>query len=273
MLNTLYMWKVRFLKTQRGNVLWRHYRAARGDNVGDYKHLPDIIRTHARERSFADIGCMWGVNGEYAFLAEEAGATDVKGVDVFGPTPEYEAKREARNSSVQFILGDISQPQTIARVGVADVVLCAGVLYHHPSPFDLLVALRRICGQTLILRTSTIPEINGLPNGAVYFPMLTPRDRTLWDLKSLGVPYQTGITQGFEPDAGYGNWFGGLTPSCLAALLETAGFRVDRRFPEAFAQTYICSPVAVPFEHHLPDESAARSLGEAISAGKMARPC
>jgi hypothetical protein len=268
----LYTWKVKFLKTKRGNLLWRYWRAWWGDDVGDYRRLPDYIRKYAPGRSFADIGCMWGVNGEHAFLAEEAGATMVKAVDVFGPTPEFEDKKKARNSSVQFILGDASNPDIISRIGITDTVLCAGVLYHHPSPFDLLVALRRICGKTLILRTSTIPEIKKMPNAAIYFPMLSPDDRRLWDLASLGLSKQVGITDGFEPHAGYGNWFWGLTPSCLESLLKTAGFRVDTRATEAFVQTLICSPVDVPFSHRLPDESEARSLGAAISAKGAARP-
>ncbi len=268
----LYNWMVRFLKTQRGNLLWRNWRASRGNDVGDYKHLPNYIRKYAPNHSFADIGCMWGVNGEYSFVAEEAGATVVKAVDVFGPTPEFEAKKQARNSSVEFILGDVCRPDIIARVGVVDVVFCAGVLYHHPSPFDVLVALRQMCGQTLILRTFTIPEINGLPNAAVFFPMLKPQDRQLWNLAGLGVPRQIGITNGFEPHEGYGNFFWGLTPSCLVALLETAGFRIDYRAPEAFAQNVICSPVDVPFVHHLPSESEARSMGAAVSSARIARP-
>jgi hypothetical protein len=193
-------------------------------------------------------------------------------VDIFGPTPEFKAKKKARKSSVEFILGDASQPETIARVGIVDVVFCAGVLYHHPSPFDLLVALRRMCNQTLILRTSTIPEIRGLPNAAVYFPMLKPRDRQLWNLASLDVPRQVGITDGFEPSEGYGNWFWGMTPSCVRSLLETAGFRVDHRAPEAFVQTFICSPVTVPFEHRLPGAAEARRIGAAISAAGVAWP-
>ncbi len=266
-----YTWKVRLLKTRRGNLLWRYWRAWRGDEVGDYGRLPEYVREHAHGRSFVDIGCMWGVNGEYAFIAEEAGASVVKGVDVFGPTPEFEAKKRSRNSAVEFILGDATRPETIARVGVVDVVFCAGVLYHHPSPFDLLVALRRVCSRTLILRTSTIPEVDGLSNAAVYFPMLKPEDRRLWDLRSLGVDRQVGITEGFEPDQGYGNWFWGLTPSCLASLLETAGFRIDHRATEAFAQTFICSPVDVPLEHRLPGESEARESGQKISAANAAR--
>jgi hypothetical protein len=212
---------------------------------------------------------MWGIDGEFAFIAEEAGATPVRAVDVFGPTPEFEAKRQARNSSVEFILGDVTNPETIERIGPVDVVLCAGVLYHHPSPFDLLVALRRICKQTLILRTSTIPEIKGLPNAAVYFPGLSRKERKLWVLKSLGVSKQVGITDGFEPEEGYGNWFWGLSPSCLTSLLETAGFRVGQREPEAFAQTFICSPVAAPFNHRLPDETG--KSGEVISSAGIPR--
>lgn len=267
-----YNLKMRLLKMQRGNLLWRYWRAWRGDAIGEYRRLPDLIRQYAPGRSFVDVGCMWGVNGEYAFIAEEAGATRVKGVDVFGPTPEFEAKKQARHSAVEFILGDATHPDTIARIGTMDIVFCAGVLYHHPSPFDLLVGLRRMCAQTLILRTSTIPEVAGLPNAAVYFPMLKPRDRHLWNLSALGVGRQVGITDGFEPEAGYGNWFWGLTPSCLSSLLETAGFHVERCATEAFAQTCTCRPVKAPFAHYLPDEDEAREMAAAISLAGVARP-
>lgn len=268
----LYRWKVRSLKIPRVNGWWRRWSASHGEPVGNYNDLPQYIRRHAPGKSFADIGCMWGVNGEYAFVAEEAGATRVIGVDVFGPTPEFEEKRRTRNSRVEFILGDISNPETIRRIGEVDVVFCAGVLYHHPSPFDLLVALRRICRETLILRTSTIPEIRGLPNAAVYFPMLDTRGRELWNLKSLGLLHQAGISNEFQPQEGYGNWFWGLTPSCLESLLKTAGFRVDWRATEAFAQNVICTAVAAPLDHQLPGEEEARRMAAEISAAGIAKP-
>lgn len=268
----LYKWKVRLLKIPRFNLLWRRWRTRRGDHGGDYKHLPKYIREYAPGKSFADIGCMWGVNGEYSFTAEEAGATQVKGVDVFGPTPEFEQKKRERSSSVEFILGDATHPDTIRRIGVADVVLCAGVLYHHPAPYDLLVALRRMCGERLILRSSTIPEVRGLPNAAVYWPMLKEKDRKLWNLSSLGLMRQVGITDAFEPEQGYGNWFWGLTPSCLQSLLETAGFEVEWRYNEAFAQTFICKAVEPPMQHRLPDEVEARDMAAAISVAGIARP-
>lgn len=267
-----YKLKVKLLKNPIGNRIWRYWKVRRGIPVGNYNQLPHIIRNYAPGRSFVDIGCMWGVNGEYTFLAEEAGATQVKGVDVFGPTPEFEEKKKARKSSVEFILGDAGHPDTLARIGVTDVVFCAGVLYHHPSPFDLLVALRRICGQFLILRTSTIPEIRGLPNAAVYYPMLNPEARRLWNLSSLGITSQVGIVNDFVPQEGYGNWFWGMTPSCVASLLATAGFHIDFHYTEPFAQNFICTAVASPFAHRLPDETEARQMAETISKAGIARP-
>ena len=268
----MYRWKVRLLKRPRLNLWWRYWRAWLGEIPGNYDRLPEYIRNHAPGRSFVDVGCMWGVNGEYAFIAEQAGATTVKAVDVFGPTPEFEQKRIARGSRVEFVLGDITRPETLAAVGQADVVFCAGVLYHHPSPFDVLVALRRICRDTLILRTSTIPEIRGLPNAAVYFPMLDAKSRQLWNLKDLGLLHQAGISNAFQPSEGYGNWFWGLTPSCLESLLATAGFSVSFRATEAFAQTVVCAAVVPLMEHELPDQTSARRLALEISAAGIARP-
>jgi SAM-dependent methyltransferase len=269
----IYQLKVQVLKTRWGSFLWRKWHLWRRHNIGSYHRLPEYIRNYVFPgASFVDIGCMWGVNGEYAFLAEEYGASVIKGVDVFGPTPEFEAKKRDRKSSVEFILGDGGNPDTIARVGVMDIVFCAGVLYHHPSPFDLLVALRRMCRKTLILRTSSIPEINGLPNAAVYYPMLNAKDRKLWNLSSLGLMRQVGITDSFEPEQGYGNWFWGMTPSCLTSLLKTAGFQIEHRFDEPFAQTFICKPVAVSFEHRLPNETEARDMATVISTTGFAQP-
>lgn len=162
--------------------------------------------------------------------------------------------------------------KTIERVGEMDVVFCAGVLYHHPAPYDLLVALRKMCRETLILRTSTIPEVTGFPNAAVYWPMLSERDRKMWNLSSLGLMRQVGITDSFQPKEGYGNWFWGLTPSCLRSMLKTAGFHTEWQFTEAFAQTFICRAVKPAMQHRLPGEAEAADMAKQISAAGIARP-
>ena len=63
-----------------------------------------------------------------------------------------------------------------------------------------------------------------------------------------------------------------MTPSCVMSLLQTAGFRVDYRATEAFAQTFICTPVDPPFHHRLPTEAEAREEAQAISESGVARP-
>lgn len=102
--------------------------------------------------------------------------------------------------------------------------------------------------------------------------MLDAAARELWNLKRLGLLHQAGISGEFTPSEGYGNWFWGLTPSCLESLLKTAGFRVDFRASEAFAQTCVCTAVAPALEHQLPDQVSARRLGAEISAAGIARP-
>ena len=83
---------------------------------------------------------------------------------------------------------------------------------------------------------------------------------------------QIGITEDFAPKEGYGNWFWGLTPSCLVSLVQVAGFKVDWRFTEAFAQTLICTAVDVPFYHHIPNELESQEIAANISAAGIARP-
>ena len=90
--------------------------------------------------------------------------------------------------------------------------------------------------------------------------MLDAKDRQLWNLKSLGIFPQVGITDKFDPKQGYGNWFWGLTPSCLVSLLKTAGFQVEYQFTEPFIQTLVCKSVDVLFVHRLPDERDASEL-------------
>src|SRR5688572_29117597 len=67
----------------------------------------DVVRRHAVGKSFCDVGCMWKVNGRIAFVAEEAGATAVTGIDVMEATDDFRAEHERRRSSVRFVHGDL----------------------------------------------------------------------------------------------------------------------------------------------------------------------
>lgn len=199
----------------------------------------DMIRKYVPDKSFVDIGCLWGVHGEYCFFAEDHGASDVLGVDVYPPTDEFAKKHKDRSSKVDLLQGDINDPATIKAIGRRDVVFFSGVLYHLPNPVSTLCLLRQICGETLILYTQSIPEFPGVRNVNVYYPGLPSSQRGLWDRR---MGRQRGITGPFEPEEGYGNWFWGFTPSGLEGMLQSAGFSVREAHYHPFSCLLVCSP-------------------------------
>src|SRR5262245_17672979 len=246
----LYALKVRALATRTGLRAWELWgRLARPPR--QTKTVIDLVRQEVRGKSFADIGCMWGISGEYSFVAEQGGARSVIGVDVIEPTEAFERRHRELGSAMEFIRGDGVSPAVMAKIGQIDVVLCAGVLYHHPSPYHMLVSLREMCRETLILGSATIPESRAIRQAAVYYPRLPENDRRIWDVaKRHGGGRRWAINIPYDPSVGFSNWFWGLTPSCITAMVETAGFRVEETHaPHPFARVFLCRAIA-----KVPDE-------------------
>src|SRR5207249_2697938 len=127
-------------------------------------------------RSFLDVGCMWGVNGGYAFHALASGASRVVGLDVDPATPEFLAENQACGGGVEFVQGDINDGRIPERLGSFDVVFCAGVLYHVPNPVLTLAHLRRLCDRVLVLACPCFPE-QEIPQSAIFLPGLDEESR------------------------------------------------------------------------------------------------
>lgn len=200
------------------------------------------MREYARGCSWLDVGCMWSVHGRVAFVAEAAGATAVTGVDVMGPTPEFEAEHARRASAVRFVQGDLHAPATLEGAGVHDVVWCAGVLYHAPHPVLTLERLRAVTGSTLLLSTEALPEIPGVRGGCVFYPALDDAARSAYAAVPGGPAL--GVATPYDPQQGYGNWFWGITPSALDGFLRVAGFAPERRWRrDPFHVTVAARPV------------------------------
>jgi hypothetical protein len=218
------------------------HRARRKLRRGSVVDRGDIVREYARGKSWLDVGCMWNIHGQLCFLAEEAGATAVTGVDVMGETPEFQAERERRGSSVRFVQGDLHEPATLEAAGPHDVVWCSGVLYHAPHPVLTLERLRSVTGSTLLLATEALPEMPGVPGACVFYPALDDRARAAY----AGAPggSAVGVTTPYDAAQEYGNWFWGITPSALEGFLKVAGFAVERRWQASpFHITVAARPV------------------------------
>jgi len=189
----------------------------------------ELVARLAAGRSFADVGCMWSVHGAIAFAAEAAGAREVVGMDVMGETPEYLAEHARRGSRMRFVQGDLHDEVALAGLGPHDVVWCSGVLYHAPHPLLTLERLRSVTAETLILATETLPERLGTKNVCVFAP-------------EPGV--HPTHTEPFDPERGYVNWYWGITPSALRAMLGATGFDVVEEHLTPFHATMVARVVS-----------------------------
>jgi hypothetical protein len=202
----------------------------------------ELVTRFAPGRSFADIGCMWSVDGAIAFLAERSGATAVTGLDVMPASEKFAAERAARGSSVRFVQGDLHDPGAMIEVGPHQIVWCSGVIYHAPHPLLTLERLHQITGETLILASETIPEVPGVSQACVFLPELPEGDRHAHASARPGRP-ALGITEPFDRRQSYGAWWWGLSASALRGMLAASGFDVVEQHGDALHITLVARRV------------------------------
>jgi hypothetical protein len=200
-----------------------------------------LVRLYAPGRTFADIGCMWGVNGRIAFEAEASGATAVTGLDVMTATAEYEAEHARRDSKMRFVHGDVHDPAAISTVGPHQVVWCSGVLYHSPHPLLVLERLREITEEVLILATETIPEVPGVAQACVFLPALPAKDRQIHQAARPGST-ALGVSNAFDPGQSYGAWWWGISRSAVRGMLDASGFETVEQHGGPLHMTVIATP-------------------------------
>jgi SAM-dependent methyltransferase len=203
----------------------------------------DLVRRYVPGRTFADVGCMWKVNGEYAFLAAAHGAKAVTGLDLMTATPAFLHRNAELGAPVRFIQGDLNDRGIETWAGVFDVVFCSGVLYHVPNPVFSLTQLRKMCRETLILTTATMAE-RGLPNTAVLLAGLDDRARAR--LAYATVHGKPGLDAPFDQRRGYANWIWLPTPSCVRAMVTLAGFAVREYYPSRRVTTIVAAATEQP---------------------------
>ena len=230
------------------------------------------VRRHAPGKSFADIGGLLDRDGGRAFDAEAAGAERVTLFDAGDPIYGFEQAREQRGSAVRFVQGDLADPVAVERVGPHQVVWCTGVIYHTPDPVLQLRHLRSITTELLFLGTHTIPEVPGLPQACVYYPHLDTAARAAlaraYPNRGAGV---IGVGTAFDetPMKGHANFWWGITPSALEAMVRSAGFEVVevwRNHAHPWWTDMVCRPSrAKPL---LPPVSYYRERAEARERGE-----
>ena len=135
--------------------------AARGGGASDM--IPLLKLPDLRGKSVLDVGA-W--DGALSFHAERMGAT-VTALDMARP-PTFDLASRVLNSTVRYVEGDITtlDPEML---GQFDVVLCLGVIYHVPSPLEVLETVAAMTRELLIVETDTAKNVS--PNPMAVFVM------------------------------------------------------------------------------------------------------
>jgi tRNA (mo5U34)-methyltransferase len=166
------------------------------ERIQHYLCLPDDLRG----KTVLDIGA-W--DGAFSFEAERRGASRVLAIDEFiwagkgwASKEGFDFARRALNSKVEDMLIDVYDigPEN---VGLFDLVIFSGVLYHLKHPLLALEHVASVCKDQLILSTH-IDLINVQRPAIAFYP-----------------------GEEFSGDAT--NWYGPNLPA-VQAMLRTVGF-------------------------------------------------
>lgn len=122
-----------------------------------HKWLPDLIRSEGFNTAL-DGGC--GV-GYFSRYLTELGL-HVVGVDA---RPENIFEAQKRHPEVKFLVHNIEDP-VVCQLGVFDLVLCFGLLYHLENPFLAIRNLNTLTGKILVVESMVIPD--PLPTASLF---------------------------------------------------------------------------------------------------------
>jgi hypothetical protein len=206
-----------------------------------------FIQRLAAERTFVDVGGLWGVVNEKVSVAARAGASSVTMIDVTpSNSPSWKALSERLESlgcaDCTLISASIDEAQVLEDVGPFDIVHCSGVLYHAPNPLHMLTRLRALCRYSLILTSVVIPQRITTDQGELvvgngqllFVPHLPSPERRLLSafFQAAGVEDAVGIHSGvrhWKADGSaasdYAPWWWLFTRQALHQLTAAAGFR------------------------------------------------
>lgn len=113
--------------------------------------------------SFVDVGGLWGTVNEKVSVAHEAGYTSLMMADMQDEGNIWWEAFHTRMSELgvteyKSVVTEATTPGLVDRIGRHDVVHCSGVIYHVPSPFELLWNLAACSKKYLIINSMVVPE-------------------------------------------------------------------------------------------------------------------
>lgn len=204
----------------------------------------------AKGKTFADVGGLWGTLNEKVTVAAKAGALSTAMIDITYVGHDLWQKFDDRCAAHgvrcgKNIQGDVNDSSFPEKVGVYDVVHCAGVIYHCPNPLYTVSQLSRVCSDVLILGTTIVPavvenakgRITVEQGGALLVPALDRAQREIIGqfYREVGASAMHGIDPAWEEPWDVNNyvpWWYLFTTGFVGGLLNGCGFQVKETYEE-----------------------------------------
>lgn len=207
----------------------------------------EYIAKVVQNKSFVDVGALWGIRNEKLSVAYKAGAHSLAIIDKFPASDPLWAEMRSYLKEVppyEEIVGDVCDA-----VGNYDVVSCGGVIYHYPEPKKIIAALKSITKRYLIV-TTTFTE-NHISNAkgqlniteSIYLPNIDDHTREIvkedWKEFLSGKPASGLVYVSDWQQNVLDHWWWLFTQKSLETLFVEAGFKILESGKEGKTITFL----------------------------------
>jgi hypothetical protein len=203
----------------------------------------EIISSHVKGATFADVGGLWGLTNEKITVAVKAGCRAATMIDIMPINHRSWIAFDQRAQTMgvtgyKKLQGNVDDLTLLDTTGTFDFVHCSGVIYHVPNPLHTLMRLHSLTSRFLLLASMTVPqrvhndagEILFTGGRTVFLPAVdrATREVLAQHFRELSINL-AGITDDQFPWislSAYGPWWWLWTEDTLAAMARLTGFRV-----------------------------------------------
>ena len=128
------------------------------------------------DKSFLDIGGLWGTVNERVSVAAKAGAKFTAMADIQPLNHQLWDRFFARLTDEgvtcdKIFSQDLLNKEFASTVGTFNIVHCSGIIYHIPNPFHAIDQILSVAKQEAFINTTVIPSEIKTESGELHVPL------------------------------------------------------------------------------------------------------